>query len=93
MARRDTNTKQQTISITALDLMSVMPVDDFAQRQEHAIPMEMQASGYGMGEPIPSDYRTHPVVLPKVTAEASRIINIEHNKIHKRNNNYETNNE
>jgi len=69
MARRDTNVKQQTFSITALGVMSVMPVDDFAQPQEHAIPMQMQASEYGTGEPIPSDYRTHPVVLLRLLAK------------------------
>jgi 1,4-alpha-glucan branching enzyme len=63
MARRDTNTKQQTFNIIAPGAMSVMLAGDFTYWQEKAIPMQKQAGGYEMGDPIPSDYRTHPVAL------------------------------
>jgi len=46
MARRDTNTEQQTFSITTPGAMSVILADDFTQWQEMAIPMQ-KAAGYG----------------------------------------------
>jgi hypothetical protein len=69
MARRDTNTKQQTFTLIAPGAMNEMLAGDFTQWQKKAIPMQKQVSGYGMGDLIPSDYRTHPVArlrfLPK----------------------------
>ena len=49
MARRDTNTEQQTLSITAPGAMSLMLADDFTQWQEMAIPMQ-KAAGDGRQE-------------------------------------------
>jgi hypothetical protein len=80
MARRDTNAKQQTFSTTTLAAISVMLAGDFPHWQEKAIPMQMQASGYGIGDPIPSDYRTHHRCAVKFPPEVNCIINIEHNK-------------
>lgn len=73
MARRDTNAKQQTFNIIAPGAMGAMPAGDFTHWQEKAIPMQKQAGGYGMGYPIPSDYRTHPVA--KISAEVKSTIN------------------
>lgn len=91
MARSDTNTKHQTFPVTAPDAISLMLAGDFTQWQEKAIPMQMLAGGYGMGEPIPSDYRTHHRYTAKFPLEVMSTINIEHNKKHKQNKNYETN--
>ena len=59
MARRDTNANQHTFSTTTLAAISGMLAGDFPQWQEAVFPWQTQASGYGMGEPIPSDYGTH----------------------------------
>ena len=45
MARRNTNTKKQTFSITAPGATNVMLAGDFTQWQEKAIPMQKQAGG------------------------------------------------
>ncbi len=63
MARRDTSSKQQTFTIIAPGAMSEMLADNFTYWQEKAIPVQKQAGGYGMEDPIPSDYGTHPVML------------------------------
>jgi 1,4-alpha-glucan branching enzyme len=45
MARKNTNGKQQTFSITAPDATSLMLVGDFTKWQEQPIPMKKGASG------------------------------------------------
>lgn len=45
MARKNTNAKQQTFSITVPGAMSVKLAGDFTNWQENAIPMQKEASG------------------------------------------------
>ena len=45
MARKNTNGKKQTFSITAPGAMSVLLAGDFTHWQEQAIPMRQQAGG------------------------------------------------